>query len=236
MTDTMLECRGLTKSYHDGNRELKVLRGIDLAIAEGERVAIVGPSGAGKSTLLQIMGTLDRPTAGGLYFRNKLVTKMSARDVDRIRNKDIGFVFQFYHLLPEFTAEENVMMPALSQGLRAKECEPRAHELLERVGLSDRRTHKPGELSGGEQQRVAIARALFNRPALLLGDEPTGNLDERTGAGITDLLWSLEGGERLTMVMVTHDMSVANRADRIVHLHEGLVHGQPPQPNQATSG
>lgn len=224
----VIECRNLAKSFHDGSRELRILRGIDLAIYSNESVAICGASGAGKSTLLHIMGTLDVPSAGDVLIGGKPVATLGRSEVDRIRNEHIGFVFQFYHLLPEFTALENVMMPALSRGRRKKECLPRAYELLEKVGLQDRVTHKPGQLSGGEQQRVAIARALYNKPEVVLADEPTGNLDEKTGVGITDLLWQLNTSETTTLVLVTHDERVARRANRTVYLHEGTIHSTKP--------
>jgi lipoprotein-releasing system ATP-binding protein len=220
---TIIEARGVIKNYHDGERELHILRGVDLAIREGERLAISGPSGAGKSTLLHILGTLDAPTDGDVLFRGKSLRSLGNGQINRIRNEDIGFVFQFYHLLPEFSALENVMMPALSRGTRRSECMERAEELLEKVGLKDRSTHKPGMLSGGEQQRTAIARALFNKPRIVLADEPTGNLDEHTGEGITELLWDLSRSEGVTVVVVTHDDTIAADADRWIYLHEGTT-------------
>ena len=219
----VLECRNIVKTYHDGDRELRVLRGIDLAVEAGEILAISGASGAGKSTLLHIMGTLDRPTSGEVLFQGRAWTGMGRAEIGRVRNKSIGFVFQFYHLLPEFTALENVMMPGLGVGLRRSACTDRAQELLEKVGLSERLRHKPGQLSGGEQQRVAIARALFNRPTVVFADEPTGNLDEKTGQGVCDLLWDLNRDGEMTLVVVTHDTDLAARAHRWIHLHEGLA-------------
>lgn len=219
----IIEARGVTKVFHDGTRELQILRGVDLTILEGERLAISGPSGAGKSTLLHILGTLDAPTEGEVFFRDKPLRSISKAQINRIRNEELGFVFQFYHLLPEFSALENVMMPALSRGARRRACTERGEELLEKVGLRDRMTHKPGMLSGGEQQRVAIARALFNKPRLVLADEPTGNLDEHTGDGITDLLWELSHVEGVTVVVVTHDDAIAGDADRWIYLHEGTT-------------
>jgi lipoprotein-releasing system ATP-binding protein len=216
-----MECAGVEKTYHDGDRELRILQGIDLHVCEGERLAITGPSGVGKSTLLHIMGTLDKPTSGDVSFRGDLVRDLGSRAVNRIRNEEIGFVFQFYHLLPEFSALENVMMPALCRGKRPSACRERAEGLLEKVGLSERITHKPGQLSGGEQQRTAIARALFNKPSIVLADEPTGNLDEKTGEGLVDLLWDLNRTEHVTLVIVSHDQQLADQADRWVHLHEG---------------
>jgi lipoprotein-releasing system ATP-binding protein len=223
-----IECRGIIKNYHDGTRELRILRGVNLSIGRNESVAICGQSGAGKSTLLHIMGTLDAPTDGELSIDGKSAATFGRSDVDRIRNEHIGFVFQFYHLLPEFTALENVMMPGLGQGKRMSVCKPRAEELLAKVGLTDRITHKPGQLSGGEQQRVAIARALFNRPTVVLADEPTGNLDEKTGVGIIELLWQLNDSESTTLVLVTHDEQVAKRAHRTVWLHDGVIHTSKP--------
>lgn len=220
---SVIECRNLVKNYNDGSRELRILRGVDLAVHEGEILAICGASGVGKSTLLHIIGTLDRPTSGEILFRDQPLLKLGRGAVNRIRNEEIGFVFQFYHLLPEFTAFENVMMPALSQGKRKSACAVRAKELLEKVGLADRMTHKPGQLSGGEQQRVAIARALFNKPSVVLADEPTGNLDENTGAGIIELLWDLNKSDGCTLVLVTHDEALADRAHRWVHIHDGQV-------------
>ncbi len=219
----VLECRGITKTFHDGDRELHVLRGVDLVIEEQDILAISGSSGAGKSTLLHIMGTLDRPSSGDILFRDEVLSSMGRSTVNRIRNTEIGFVFQFYHLLPEFSALENVMMPGLSQGQPRAACRERAETLLAKVGLVDRMTHKPGQLSGGEQQRVAIARALFNEPAVVLADEPTGNLDEDTGREIVDLLWDLNQSDGMTLVIVTHDMGLAESAHRWVHLHDGVA-------------
>jgi lipoprotein-releasing system ATP-binding protein len=219
----IIECRQLVKTYHDGSRELRILRGVDLAVYEGEIMAISGPSGVGKSTLLHMIGTLDRPTSGEILFRDMTLPRLGRRAINQIRNKEIGFVFQFYHLLPEFTALENVMMPALCRGKTRAACKARAEELLAKVGLEERMTHKPGQLSGGEQQRVAIARALFNKPSVVLADEPTGNLDERTGEGITELLWKLNATDHITFVVVSHDEQIAAQAHRWVHLHEGLA-------------
>lgn len=220
----VIECRGLVKTFHDGDRELRILRGLDLLVPEGHTVAISGPSGVGKSTLLHIIGTLDRPTAGEVLFRGKSLASLSRSAINRIRNKEIGFVFQFYHLLPEFTALENVMMPGLCRGATRAQCRERAEELLVKVGLAERMTHKPGMLSGGEHQRVAIARALFMNPSVVLADEPTGNLDEGTGAGILELLWEVNRSDRVSMVIVSHDDRIAENATRWVHLHEGLAH------------
>jgi lipoprotein-releasing system ATP-binding protein len=217
----VLECRGVEKTYIDGTRKLHILRGVDLAVPEGMVTAITGASGAGKSTLLHLMGTLDRPSAGDILLRGESIARLGRDKVDTIRNREIGFVFQFYHLLPEFTALENTMMPGLAQGRSRRACRGRAEELLARVGLSERMTHKPGQLSGGEQQRVAIARALYNAPSIVLADEPTGNLDEITGKGIIDLIWDLQRTEGLTLVLVTHDLDIAALAHQHVRLHEG---------------
>lgn len=221
--NNVLECNNIVKTFYDGEKELNILRGVDLHVPKGEILAISGSSGAGKSTLLHILGTLDTPTSGELHYNGQALSKMNKRSVNRLRNEEIGFVFQFYHLLPEFTALENVMMPALTQGLPRKHCLERAEELLVKVGLQDRMTHKPGKLSGGEQQRVAIARALFNKPSLVLADEPTGNLDEHTGQDISDLIWSLNENDGITLVLVTHNLQLAKRSHRWVHLHDGTV-------------
>ena len=220
---SIIECRNVSKSYHDGSRELRILSEVSLEVTAGKILAISGPSGVGKSTLLHLMGTLDRPTTGTILFEGDDLAKLPKARLNEIRNKNIGFVFQFYHLLPEFTALENVMMPALCKGARPSAARVRAEELIERVGLTDRSTHKPGQLSGGEQQRVAIARALFNEPSVVLSDEPTGNLDEDTGGGIVELLWQLNRDLGTTLVVVTHDQSLAASADRWVQLHEGRV-------------
>ncbi len=219
--EPVISCRNVRKVYHDGNRELVVLDGIDLEVPESRLFTITGPSGVGKSTLLHIMGTLDKPSSGDVFFRGENLRLVGNSKINLIRNREIGFVFQFYHLLPEFTALENVMMASLNKGARRKDCLARAEDLLAQVGLSERATHKPGQLSGGEQQRVAIARALFNRPSVLLCDEPTGNLDERTGAGIVDLLCELNRAEDVTLIIVTHDDSIAVKADHWTALHGG---------------
>ena len=221
--DIILECRQVGKVYKDAEKILEILKGVNLRVPRGKIMAISGPSGAGKSTLLHIMGTLDRPTSGEVLFNGTSYATMSRWEINRLRNRHIGFVFQFYHLLPEFTAMENVMMPALCAGMSRRACRERAEDLLVKVGLQDRMRHKPGRLSGGEQQRVAIARALFNRPALALCDEPTGNLDEHTGADIIALLFDLNRLEGTTFVLVTHDERLAQRADCWAALHGGTA-------------
>lgn len=217
----VIECRQIEKTYRDANRELRILRGVDMEVTEGEVTVISGPSGAGKSTLLHLIGTLDKPTGGEILFRGQPINKMGRAAINQVRNKEIGFVFQFYHLLPEFTALENVMMPAICKGASRSSCRERGEQLLDKVGLRDRMAHKPGQLSGGEQQRVAIARALFNSPSVILADEPTGNLDEHTGEDIIDLLWNLNTRDKITLVIVTHDDRLPEKADRWVYLHEG---------------
>ena len=204
-----------------GPSTVNVLKGIDLSIAEGSIVAISGASGIGKSTLLHIMGTLDRPTEGRLVLNGTDVTALDKRRLNRIRNEEIGFVFQFYHLINEFTAVENVMLPALVQGRPKSELTKKSVELLESVGLAERLGHRPNELSGGEQQRVAIARALFNEPSIILADEPTGNLDEKTSDEIVSLLWDIHRQRSTTMVIVTHEPDIASQADQWIKIEDG---------------
>jgi lipoprotein-releasing system ATP-binding protein len=219
----LIALRNLTKEYVDGPRVVRVLTGLYLDIAAGERIAIVGESGVGKSTLLHILGTLDRPTSGEVWFDGEDMATKSDHELARFRNREIGFVFQFHHLLPDFTALENVMMPAWIGGVGAEEAERRAARLLTRVGLAERFEHKPGELSGGEQQRVAIARALVQEPRVVLADEPTGNLDPVTGAGVQDLLIELNRERHLTLVVVTHNRALADAMDRILRLAGGRI-------------
>ncbi len=221
----MLEARELHKVYHHASEVIHVLRGVDLKVREGEIVVIVGPSGAGKSTLLHILGGLDRPQEGTVTLDGEDLYRMDERRRAAVRNRKIGFVFQFYHLLPEFDALENVMLPAVIAGnarddslLRAK-----GMTLLERVGLKDRSRHKPSELSGGEQQRVAIARAMINSPRVLFCDEPTGNLDVENGQAVIELLIGLNRKNRQTLVIVTHDMELAERAHRVLQMRAGLL-------------
>jgi lipoprotein-releasing system ATP-binding protein len=209
--------------YGDGHRVV-VLDGLDLTVAPGEVVAIIGQSGVGKSTLLHILGTLDRPTGGRVFFEGQDVFALDEKQQAAFRNRSIGFVFQFHHLLPDFDAVENVMMPALIQGVRRSEAYARARALLERVGLGDRLDHRPGQLSGGELQRVAIARALVQSPKALLADEPTGNLDPATAAEVHQLLLELNRERGTTLVLVTHNEELARLAHRSLRLYQGRLH------------
>jgi len=217
----LLRSQGVVKDYRDADRTLHVLRGVDLTLRAGEAVAIVGASGAGKSTLLHLFGGLDRPTTGTIAVNGTDLGKLGDRALAKFRNRTIGFIFQFHHLLAEFTALENVMMPGLIAREEANGLEARATEILTQVGLADRMTHRPAKLSGGEQQRVALARSLINGPALILADEPTGNLDKETGGAVIDLLWEKSRGAGKTLLIVTHDPSIAARADRTLRLVEG---------------
>lgn len=219
----ILEAIDLHKRYRSGDIWLEVLKGINLAIHAGEIISVVGPSGAGKSTLLHLLGFLDRPTEGEVRLNQKDVLSLTASSIASIRNLQIGFLFQFHHLLPEFTAIENVILPQLIAGQDKKTARQKAEHILDQIGLQNRIHHKPGELSGGEQQRVALARALANDPAVVLADEPTGNLDGATGAKVLELLWQLNKQRQQTFVLVTHDESVAHRAHRLVRLVEGKV-------------
>ncbi len=214
---------GLAKTYLMGDKRLEVLRGIDLDIAEGELVALTGPSGAGKSTFLHLLGTLDVPTRGQLLFDGEDVFERGEEGLASFRNQTIGFVFQSHHLLPEFTALENTMMPALIRRVSRAEARRRATEMLAEVGLADRMEHRPGELSGGEQQRVAVARALCLRPRLLLADEPTGNLDPQTAEGIHALLTQLNARLGITAVVVTHNERLANALPRRLRIEQGRL-------------
>ncbi len=219
-----LEAQGIRRSFILGDgSELEVLQGVDLAVGTGEAVSIVGASGTGKSTLLHLLGALDRPTSGELILGGRTVTGRSGRELARLRNQFVGFVFQFHHLLREFTALENVMMPALIGGAPRAKAEADARELLEAVGLSPRLGHKPWQLSGGEQQRVAVARALANEPVVLLADEPSGNLDARTSEALHDLLFRIREERELSLVLVTHNRELAARADRTLLLAEGVL-------------
>lgn len=215
---------GLTKTYESGKNRVVVFRDLRLQIAQGEMIAIVGPSGAGKSTLLHLLGGLDRPTSGTVKVGEFDIFKLGEVDLARFRNGEIGFIFQFHHLLPEFTAAENTMMPLLIGRSSHQAAIARAEAMLESVGLADRTTHRPGELSGGEQARVALARALVGQPRLLLADEPTGDLDSKTSESIHTLLKEVHRSKKLTSVIVTHNERLASICDRVLHLEDGRLH------------
>ena len=227
----VIHCRGLSKTYQEGKLVTPVFQDLELSIHAGETVAILGASGAGKSTLLHLLGGLDTPTEGDIWVEGEFngiracwdIASMSNAARGQLRNKALGFVYQFHHLLPEFTALENVMLPVLLGGAGVDEANARAKALLESVGLGHRLAHKPGELSGGERQRAAVARALVNKPACVLGDEPTGNLDEKTAAGVFALMLELNRAQKTSLVLVTHDRSLARRLDRTMELHEGKL-------------
>jgi lipoprotein-releasing system ATP-binding protein len=223
LAEALVIIEDLKKSFQHMGRTLDVLKGIDLNIYKGQILAIVGPSGAGKSTLLHCIGTLDLPSSGRIRLGGEELTTMSSSRLAAVRNRDIGFVFQFHHLLPEFTALENITMPGMIQGRSRKEMEKRALALLEEVGLKDRATHRPGELSGGEQQRVAVARALALDPKLLLADEPTGNLDTATSDAIHDLFFQINREHGTTIIVVTHNPAFAESMPRVVRMRDGRV-------------
>jgi lipoprotein-releasing system ATP-binding protein len=217
----LIQVQQLFKSYGNGTKRVEVLKGLDLTFFQGERAAIVGASGVGKTTLLHILGTLDRPSTGKVLYEEKDIFSLNERDLSFFRNREIGFVFQFHHLLPEFNALENTMMPCLIQGIPKREAISRAEAVLTLVGLKERLSHKPGELSGGEQQRVAVARALVLEPKVLLADEPTGNLDTKTGESVFDLLQELNRIKRVTLIVVTHNLKLAEKLSRQIQLIDG---------------
>jgi ABC-type lipoprotein export system ATPase subunit len=223
MADVLVAAQSVSKTYEMGHRSLTVLRDLSFSVSRGEFVALRGASGAGKSTLLHLLGGLDSPDRGEIWFANENLAKFSPGDLAQLRNSRIGFVFQAYHLLPELDALENVCLPARIARTSADDAAARGRELLARVGLKERMDHRPSELSGGERQRVAIARALINKPDLILADEPTGNLDSHTGGEIIDLLMSLVAENLTTLVIATHDAEVAARAPRAVHLVDGRI-------------
>jgi lipoprotein-releasing system ATP-binding protein len=220
-----IQVQHLFKSYGNGSKRVEVLKGADLTFSRGEKAAIVGASGVGKTTLLHILGTLDRPTSGKVLYEGKDIYALDEKDLARFRNLEIGFVFQFHHLLPEFNALENTMMPCLIEGIQKKESASRAEAILTSVGLKERLTHKPGELSGGEQQRVAVARALVMGPKVLLADEPTGNLDTKTGESVFDLLRELNEVKGITLIVVTHNIRLAEKLSRQIQLVDGKALG-----------
>jgi lipoprotein-releasing system ATP-binding protein len=221
----LIQVQRLFKSYGDKSKTVEVLKGVDLTFSQGDKAAIVGASGVGKTTFLHVLGTLDRPTSGKVLYEGKDVYTLNEKGLAHFRNREIGFVFQFHHLLPEFNALENTMMPCLIQGIPKKESVSRAEAILTLVGLKERLSHKPGELSGGEQQRVAVARALVLEPKVLLADEPTGNLDAKTGESVFDLLRELNRIKGVTLIVVTHNLGLAEKLSRQIQLVDGRAFG-----------
>ena len=222
--DEVIRAEGLAKTYAEGSMHTPVFNGLDLSVRAGETVAILGASGAGKSTLLHLLGGLDTPTAGEVYVAGQRMSALSDAERGRLRNGALGFVYQFHHLLPEFTALENVMLPVLLGGASVADASKTSKALLESVGLGHRLEHKPGELSGGERQRAAVARALVNNPACVLGDEPTGNLDEATAANVFAQMLELNRAQGTSLVLVTHDRRLARKLDRVMELRQGKLH------------
>ena len=218
---SVLACRQLCETFDEGNVALEILRGVDFNVEPGERIAIMGASGSGKSTLLHLLGGLDEPSSGDISIAGQPLGDLSPVQLGRLRNRELGFVYQFHHLLPEFTALENVAMPLLIRGVRPADAREQAIALLERVGLSERTTHKPGELSGGERQRAAVARALVTRPACILADEPTGNLDRQNAEQVFGLMMELNRELSTSLLLATHDPLIAERMDRVVRLEDG---------------
>ncbi|BBN81416.1 lipoprotein-releasing system ATP-binding protein LolD [Pseudoalteromonas sp. A25] len=223
MNNLVIDCQDLGKSYQDGKAQVEVLKGVDLQVRQGEMLAIVGSSGSGKSTLLHILGTLDKASSGRVTIKGVQVGNLSRAKQAEFRNQHMGFIYQFHHLLMEFTALENVAMPLLIRGMSVKQAQPEALEMLKKVGLENRATHKPSELSGGERQRVAIARALVTKPSLVLADEPTGNLDKHNAIRIYELLTQLNKQLNTSFVVVTHDLELAAKLGRSVQLDDGVL-------------
>ena len=223
MNDLVISCQNLSKVYQDGQNQVEVLKGVDLSLNQGDMLAIVGSSGSGKSTLLHILGTLDTATSGSAKIKNQDVAKLSRTEQAAFRNKNLGFIYQFHHLLMEFSAVENVAMPLLIKGLNAKEAKEQALQMLDKVGLAHRSEHKPSAPSGGERQRVAIARALVTKPALVLADEPTGNLDKQNAIKIYDLINELNKSLNTSFVVVTHDLELADKLGKIAYLDDGKL-------------
>ena len=223
MKEPFLDVQNLSKTYGTNHKRVEALKDISFSVSQGEFLAIVGASGAGKSTLLHVLGALDHPTAGKVFYSGEDLFSLSDTQLALFRNQKIGFIFQFHYLLPEFTALENTMMPALIRGQRKEEAREAAEKLLTSIGLKDRLTHKQGELSGGEQQRVAVARALLLKPKIILADEPTGNLDSKTGEAIFELLLSLNQQSNITILIVTHNEAIASKAPRRITMHDGRV-------------
>ncbi len=221
----LIQVQRLFKSYGNGTKRVEVLKGVDLTFSQGEKAAIVGASGVGKTTLLHVLGALDRPTSGKVLYEGKDIYTLDAKNLALFRNRDIGFVFQFHHLLPEFNALENTMMPCLIKGIPRDGSASRAEAMLTLVGLKERLSHKPGELSGGEQQRVAVARALVLEPKVLLADEPTGNLDAKTGESVFDLLQEMNRIKGVTVIVVTHNLRLAEKMSRQIQLVDGRAVG-----------
>ena len=223
MNKSVLEVRGLTKAFREGGRTLEVLRGVELTVTTKDRLAIIGASGSGKTTLLQLLGGLDQPTAGEVIVCGQSMGALNDSERGKLRNRKLGFVYQFHYLLPEFSALENVAMPLLIRGVGSTEAMGKAEKLLVRIGLLERLHHRPSKLSGGERQRVAVARALITGPSIVLADEPTGNLDRPTGARLFDLMLELNSDLGTSLVVVTHDLALAARMDRILKLEDGLL-------------